>query len=477
LLFSEVPFYVFFVLYFAIHLATPPRARLALIVVGSTIFYGWWSVTKFDGWWKWASIFLPHALMLLAWAGALWMNRAATAEGRRARMIAVVAALLAPLAVVKYADFLFRELVTPVFGLSGTIVGLSLPLGISFVTFTLIAYVVDVWRGLYKVEPRLGLLAGLVTYFPHLIAGPILRPHELMPQLERPHRFTRALKARVVFGLAIFSVGLVKKVVFADQVSEVVDKVYAVGATPTLVEYWLALYGFALQIYCDFSGYTDMAIGAALIIGVRLPTNFRSPYAAASIVDFWRRWHITLSNWLRDYLYIPLGGNRFGRGRQLLNLVITMALGGLWHGANWTFVVWGLLHGGAIALTHALRWSGGAGALARIPTWVKVLVTFHFVALVWIPFRAPDMATVGRVLRGLFEAPAGEVAAQLALYGFPVALLVAFFLTHRFDSHRNVRRAVVRLPRTVLWPLLGLMWLLAITISQGSSAKFIYFDF
>src|SRR6185437_9531767 len=205
-----------------------------------------------------------------------------------------------------------------------------LPLGISFVTFTLTAYVVDVYRGRFRVERNLVKMRGYVLFFPHLIAGPILRPHELLPQLGH---LRRALGARFTLGVALFAIGLVKKVIFADTISVLVDHVYHESGVVSGWEYLLAVHGFSMQIYCDFSGYTDMAIGLAYILRIRLPTNFRRPYISSSIVEFWRRWHITLSFWLRDYLYIPLGGNRQGRSRQMLNLLITMVLGGLWHGA------------------------------------------------------------------------------------------------------------------------------------------------
>jgi alginate O-acetyltransferase complex protein AlgI len=217
-----------------------------------------------------------------------------------------------------------------------------LPLGVSLVTFTLTAYIVDIYRGIFPPGAKLSHVLAYVLFFPHLIAGPILRPAELLPQLARPGPLRRTW---LLPGIAIFTLGLVKKLVFADPVSEVVDAIYHSDAVPSAPEALMALYGFSLQIYCDFSGYTDMAIGIALLLGVKLPENFGQPYCAVSLVDFWRRWHITLSYWLRDYLFIPLGGSHHGLTRQIVNVMITMALGGLWHGANWTFVFWGVLHG------------------------------------------------------------------------------------------------------------------------------------
>jgi alginate O-acetyltransferase complex protein AlgI len=269
-----------------------------------------------------------------------------------------------------------------------------------------------------------------------------------------------------------------KKLVFADPMSEAVDRVFDISAVNISAgDYLLAIYGFALQIYCDFSGYTDMAVGAAILLGVKLPTNFQRPYIAASLVEFWTRWHITLSKWLRDYLYIPLGGNKSGYGQQAINLFITMALGGLWHGASWTFVLWGISHGAGISFTHAIRRFRGLQWLGRLPHFIKVLITFHFVAASWILFRSPDLQTAWRVAKGPFLAPWTDFMPFLTQNIFPLVLLTIFFITHRWDDHRTIRTAIKKLPKSLFWPALALIWMLAITVSQGSSAKFIYFDF
>jgi alginate O-acetyltransferase complex protein AlgI len=468
MLFSSPPFFLFFAVYLLFHVLLPTRHRLALVIVGSTLFYGFWNPYY---------IWIPHALMLIAYLGAIWMEAARGTDGYRRRAAGVIVILLLPLAAVKYANFIYSDVLGPLFGFHGRVSDLSLPLGISFITFTMIAYVVDVFRGHYPVERNIARLAGLILFFPHLIAGPILRPRDLLPQLAHPRPARRQLGLRLVYGIAIFSLGLLKKLVFADPVSESVDAVFNAASGHTAPQYLLAIYGFALQIYCDFSGYTDMAIGTAIIIGVKLPQNFRNPYMSASIVEFWRRWHISLSNWLRDYLYIPLGGSRAGRGRQAANVFITMTLGGLWHGANWTFVIWGMFHGLGIGFTHLIRRVGLSSLVVAIPRWVKVLSTFHFVLVGWILFRAPDMATVWRVMTGPFVAPTGDLSAFVATHIFPLLLLTIFLLTHRWDHHRAVRRLVGRIPGAIFWPAVALVWILAITVSAGSSAKFIYFDF
>jgi len=264
---------------------------------------------------------------------------------------------------------------------------------------------------------------------------------------------------------------------FADQIADAVDTVYS-GRLTGAIDYLVAIYGFAWQIYGDFSGYTDMAIALALMLGIRLPNNFRQPYCAASIVEFWRRWHITLSRWLRDYIYIPLGGNRHGRTKQSRNILITMAIGGLWHGANWTFLAWGLLHGAFIALSHRMnRVASWRRAVRAVPRWIAVLVTFHIVAAFWILFRAPDMGTAWRVASGPFVAPVGDIAAALSVHGFAIALMVLMAVTHRYDSHGALRLIQRRLRPAVVWPAVACLWAVAIAVNTGSSAKFIYFDF
>lgn len=465
MLFSDKTFFAFFAVYLILHFIVPPRARIYLIIAGSTVFYGWWRVEY---------IWLPYALTLIAWAGTLWIENVKGPVWRKRRLIVTIVVLFTPLVVVKYAYFLVNDALKPILGEPHALSDVSflkfaLPLGISFVTFTLTAYVVDVYRRIFPVEHNLVRMLGYVLFFPHLIAGPILRPNELLPQLGQ---LRRAIDARFTLGVALFAIGLVKKVVFADTIAVVVDQVYRQKTGVSGWEYLLAIHGFSMQIYCDFSGYTDMAIGLAYILRIRLPTNFRRPYAASSIIEFWRRWHITLSFWLRDYLYIPLGGNRQGRAYQMLNILVTMVLGGLWHGAAWTFVIWGALHGVALAGVHLFR-----GLRIKVPQFLGVLLTFYFVTFAWVYFRAPNLATANRVLAGPFNAPWPNPMDFVEAHLFELMLLVIFFSTHVLDRHALVRIAVSRLNRAVIWPVIILLFVIAITVSQGSSAKFIYFDF
>jgi len=464
MLFSSPAFCVFFFAYLCLHLLVPARHRIYLIIAGSTVFYAWWRVE-----YTW----LPYLLMAIAYGGVRWMEGAPTPAARKERAAIAIVVLFVPLLVFKYTDFVYRDVLGPLFGWRGTLLNLPLPLGVSFVTFTLTAYIVDIYRKRYRFDEPATTVLGYVLFFPHLIAGPILRPRELMPQLDRPRSTPLS---RFAVPLALFTIGLVKKLVFADQIADAVDTIYRQGGATSGPAALLAIYGFSVQIYCDFSGYTDMAIGLALMLGVRLPNNFLRPYVADSIVDFWRRWHNTLSYWFRDYVYIPLGGSRHGRGREARNIVVTMALAGLWHGANWTFVVWGLFHGIGVATVHTIR--RAAGSARAMPRWLAVAITFHFVTLGWVFFRAPTIARAGEMLSA--AARGGEwpdAVPFLERNLFVVVLMVVFFAVHRFDDHRRIRIAARSLRPEILWPALALLWLIAITVSQGSSAKFIYFDF
>jgi alginate O-acetyltransferase complex protein AlgI len=464
MLFSSPVFFVFFVVYFIIHLVIPARWRLYLIIAGSTIFYAWWKLEY---------VWLPYLLMAIAYFGVIWMMDAKLEPSRKRRAGIVIALLFVPLVVFKYTNFIYNDVLGALTG-GGKVLNLTLPLGVSFVTFTLTAYIVDIYRSKFSAQTRPQTVLAYVLFFPHLIAGPILRPNELIPQLEHPKSRKSLLPVAAV---AVFTVGLVKKLVFADTIGELVDAVYAHAGTATAPEALLAMYGFSVQIYCDFSGYTDMAIGLAMLLGVRLPNNFAQPYCADSIVDFWRRWHKTLSFWLRDYLYVPLGGNREGKLHEIRNVMITMALGGLWHGASWNFVIWGVLHGAAVSSIHAARkllhWSW----FDQIPRWLGVLVTFHFVTLVWVLFRARGLGQATDVLRAAVVGGWSGTPQFFNAHLFEILLIALLFVFHHYDDHRRVRIAATRRRPEIVWPLLLALWALAITVSQGSSAKFIYYDF
>ena len=368
-------------LYYAV--ADRRRLRQGVMVAASLVFYGWWDVR-----------FVP---LLVGLTLANWLVVRAYGRWRRdAWLVAGVVLNLAVLGVCKYADFAADSLAW-LLATAHEPFGIVLPLGISFFTFQKISYLVDLRRGDRHVY---GLLefAAFVTFFPQLIAGPLVRHNEIIPQFTLSPRRPEVWE-NLSRGAALFLIGLAKKAAIADTVALVCDPVFArvaAGAYPSLAEAWAAAGAYTLQIYFDFSGYSDMAIGLGLMFGFRLPLNFAAPYRAASIREFWRRWHITLSRFLRDYLYIPLGGNRAGHGRQAVNVVATMLLGGLWHGAAWTFVVWGGLHGLALAANGA--WDRAGLRMPRLAGWA---LTMPFVMIGWVLFRSPDFATAARVLAGM----------------------------------------------------------------------------
>ncbi len=352
------------------------RLGLLWVLACSLFFYGWWN---------------PVFLLLLV--GSILVNYAVglRVAGSRGWLVAGLVFNLGLLGFFKYANFF-----AGVLGARPLWSGVFLPLGISFFTFQQIMFLVDAYRDESEPEPLLHY-ACFVAFFPHLIAGPIVRPRHIIPQFAAL-TLTGACE-NVAAGLEIFLLGLAKKVVLADGLARFADPGFAAAARGdaiTLVEAWVALLAYALQIYFDFSGYSDMAIGLARMFGIRFPLNFNSPYQARDISDFWRRWNITLSGFLRDYLYIPLGGNRRGEGRRIANLMITMLLGGLWHGAAWRFMLWGGLHG-AFLVVHG--WFGRAGL--RLPAAVSWALTLLCVVLAWVPFRAAGFAPAMDMYAGL----------------------------------------------------------------------------
>jgi len=346
--------------------------------------------------------------------------------GPRALVTFGIVVNLAVLGTYKYANLLIDaidKVIVPLGLQSIPAVNIYLPAGISFFTFTQIAYLVDCYR--HRVSERNAVdYALFVSFFPHLIAGPLLHHGNVIPQLKNIVAASRDTR-QISIGLAIFAIGLAKKILLADNLAYYVDAVYKsieMGLDPMLFVSWVAMLGYTFQIYFDFSGYSDMAIGLALFFGITIPINFNSPYQATGIIEFWRRWHISLSNFLRDYLYIPLGGNRNGEARKYINIFITMLIGGLWHGASWTFALWGAIHGLLLFLNHASRRLFSTLAVPKLITWT---FTFALVNLTWIVFRSPSWEIMEKVVRGVFglngiSIPEGAgKASQLLLSLFP----------------------------------------------------------
>ncbi len=367
----------------------------AWLAAASLVFYGWWNPIY---------VLLLVASIFFNFVVGLAIVREAGTPRARFRFAAGVAVDLLLLGYYKYADFFVSNL--NYLDAALPLPHIVLPLGISFFTFTQIAFLADAYQG-KATEYRFTHYCLFVTYFPHLIAGPILHHKEMMPQFGQAETY-RLHWENLAVGLTIFFIGLFKKTVLADGIAEYARPVFdapAQGVTLGAVDAWGGAFAYTFQLYFDFSGYSDMAIGLSLLFGVRLPLNFNSPYKAASIIDFWRRWHMTLSRFLRDYLYFSLGGNRRGTARRYLNLMAAMLLGGLWHGANWTFVVWGGLHGLYLLVNHAWRevrarlgWTRPAG---RAATAAAVLVTFLVTVVAWVIFRADTIGHAWAILQAM----------------------------------------------------------------------------
>ncbi|MCW1915813.1 MBOAT family protein [Luteolibacter sp. GHJ8] len=386
------------------HLLRNSKLRLALgwLVVTSLVFYGVWNPDPTQPWSP------KYVLMILAsctFNYFLGKRLSALKHSRPGKLLLGfgVGANLLALGYFKYAGFL-AGISQDLMGWPAVVPQIVLPLAISFFTFLQIAYLVDAWRGETEEYHFTDYLL-FVTFFPHLIAGPLIHHREMMPQFARNKN--RGLRSNdMSVGITLLALGLFKKVVVADYLARTASPIFDLaageGRDPTMAEAWAGALSYSLQLYFDFSGYSDMALGSARIFGIRFPLNFHSPYKATSIVDFWRRWHITLSRFLRDYLYIPLGGNRKGPSRRYVNLFVTMLLGGLWHGAGWTFIVWGALHGALLCLNHA--WFGLRKKLSigAIPKPLAIGMTFFAIMIGWVFFRAHDFHSAKTMLAAMF---------------------------------------------------------------------------
>jgi alginate O-acetyltransferase complex protein AlgI len=387
----------------------------AWLTAASLFFYGWWNPAYV--WLLLGSILFNYGVGLLL----ARTERPAWLPGTKALLTVGVTGDLALLGYYKYANF-FLDTINTVSGTSLSLGAIVLPLGISFFTFTQIAFLVDTYQGKVK-EQNFVHYALFVTYFPHLIAGPVLHHKEMMPQFASADIYRRNYD-HVAVGLTFFAIGLFKKAVLADGIAPYANAGFsaaAAGQTLSLLEAWGGALAYTFQLYFDFSGYSDMAVGLSRMFGVRLPLNFNSPYQAANIIDFWRRWHMTLSRFLRDYLYYALGGNRKGKTRRYVNLMITMLLGGLWHGAGWTFVVWGGLHGIYLVVNHAWqafreRTGFAVGSGTPVGTIAARGLTFVAVVAGWVFFRAANLPAALAMLSGMIGANGVALPAGFAGY-------------------------------------------------------------
>jgi alginate O-acetyltransferase complex protein AlgI len=468
MLFPTLAFLGFFTVVFPIYWAIRPhRWRMLWLLLASGAFYMSWNP------WLILLILFSASVDYLA---ALQMERLTSPALKRMLLAGSITINLSLLGFFKYANF-FLDSAGHVLGFfevsfSRPTLEIILPLGISFYTFETISYITDVYLGRTRAVRDPLDYAIFILFFPHLVAGPIVRPRDFLPQLRREKRFDWE---RAHLGARLFLLGFIKKSIIADHLGELVaDPVFASPGTFGSSAIWLGVFAYAIQIYGDFSGYSDMGIGLAHLFGFKLPANFHYPYLSANIAEFWRRWHISLSSWLRDYLFIPLGGSRNGTAKTYRNLIIVMLLGGLWHGASWTFVIWGFYHGMLLALHRAIPWPRFLGRAIVRP--LCVVGTFLLVCVGWVFFRAPTLSGAGTIIaRMAWPTEGTRLVPSLAAL---VLLSLAYTLAgHLLGTRVDVIRTERRLPAPVMGAALACILALAMVLLPEGSRAFIYFQF
>jgi D-alanyl-lipoteichoic acid acyltransferase DltB (MBOAT superfamily) len=443
-------------------------ARTAYVLAFSLFFY-----YKSSGAW----LLILLASIVLDYAVALAIHRSRDPKVRKVLLVASVTANVGLLCYFKYTNFFLQNLFW-VAGRPCDPLDIFLPIGISFYTFQTISYVVDVYKG--EIEPADSLLdyAFYMSFFPHLVAGPIVRARHFLPQIGRSIRLSTE---EASYGMFQVLRGLVKKAIVADYVSQYVDLVFGQPEAYAGFEHLVAIYAYTLQIYCDFSGYSDMAIGLARIMGFDLGENFRSPYVSGNLTEFWRRWHISLSSWLRDYVYIPLGGNRHGEWKQYLYLFLTMLIGGFWHGASWKFVFWGAMHGAGLVV-HKLfvKYTRGRGAENAVTGLLGWLVTFHFVALLWVFFRAESFGAAWQIIgKAVLETEWRYLRPFLETRGLLCLVMALGFAVHFVPEavKQNLAWAYYTFSATTKAVILILIIQLILQVQTEDVQPFIYFQF
>lgn len=457
---SNIFLFAYLPLFLASYYLTPWRAKSALILLFSYAFYGWWR-PDFLG--------LLFGVTGVSYLFALAIDMSTDNKKRYQLLTVAVSANLIALGYFKYANFGVDSLNVALVALGFEPLAFAhvlLPIGLSFYIFHAISYLVDIYRR--EAPPARNFIdfAAFIALFPHLVAGPVLRYHLLAAQFKnRVHSLNN-----FSHGCVIFMVGFCKKVLVADSVAPLANAAFGAG-TPTLADAWLGATAYTIQLFFDFSGYTDMAIGLALMIGFVFPENFNDPYVSRSITEFWKRWHMSLSNWLREYLYIALGGNRKGAARTYINLFLTMLLGGLWHGANWTFVVWGAWHGGILVLER--YWEQRFGK-PFFPRWLQVIKTMLLVMLGWVVFRATDVAGAFAMYRGMLGLNGLDFSPSVAWQVTPDRLgllLASIGLVYAMPWLKRHSGSALRF---LVIPLF--LWAVA-TLSSQSFTPFLYFQF
>ena len=461
MLFNSTEFLIFLLLVVFLHYAIPIAWRRYFLLLVSYMFYWFWDVEL--------SLLLVASTAVDYFASKFISQAPLGSPKRKLALLASMVFNLGMLGTFKYADF-FSGSIADLTGVAPwPMLDLVLPLGISFYTFQTMSYTIDVYRGKIKAFHDPIDVALYVAFFPQLVAGPIIRADMVVPQIHRAHRLGPILLRA---GIALVIWGLSKKVFFADTMAPIVNEAYGSAEVMSGLALLTATYAFAAQIYFDFSGYTDIAIGSALMLGVKLPKNFDAPYLSCSMGEFWRRWHISLSSWLRDYLYIPLGGNRRGVARTYCNLLITMVLGGLWHGAGMNWVLWGAFHGIVMSIERALGLSEEAPRPlpARLFRW---FVTFHLVCFSWILFRSATLEDAVLVMRRIAMMEPGLAFSLTA----PVVVLLLLFVAEVTHLRAIFVDWVTSSPRRAMFLTIAAWLLFVLVFRDTSRVEFIYFQF
>ncbi|MFQ5554415.1 MAG: MBOAT family O-acyltransferase [Acidimicrobiia bacterium] len=470
MVFNSYEFAVFFAAVLALYWSLPKRYQNPVLLVASYVFYGAWD---------WRFLGLIWLSTITDFLVARRIETTAAPPLRRRLLLLSVMVNLGILGAFKYAGFFVESFAGLLDGLglaaNRPVLDVVLPVGISFYTFQTLGYTIDVFKGRLPAERRLGVFALYVAFFPQLVAGPIERARRLLPQLGAPR--TAPSTERITEGAGLIVIGLFKKVVIADGLAPIVNDVFADAGSASGLALLFGVYAFALQIYGDFSGYSSIARGTAKLLNIELMVNFRQPYLSKNITEFWRTWHISLSTWLRDYLYIPLGGNRTGVSRTYRNLMATMLLGGLWHGASWTFVVWGGLHGLYLAV-HRSRGRRDRPVEPRpfgVGDVLPALATFHLVGLAWIFFRAETFSQAFEVLRGI----AGWREGSVGFEAFWLVLVLGAASLFLDLAQRNGRSATILPPLApaTRGAFVGLVLVAVLVFSGETPVPFIYFQF
>jgi alginate O-acetyltransferase complex protein AlgI len=440
--------------------------RKVVLLLASCFFYAYWD-------WR----FLGLLILITVVDFYISINISATLDPGRKRsfLIASLVLNLLVLGIFKYSNFFIDslDLILQPLGVQLPELKVILPIGISFYVFETLSYVIDVYRGNAKPANSLLDYAVFITFFPRLVAGPIMRASQFLPQLENGITLSRE---NFLTGGHLFGQGLIKKVVVANSMAVIVDKIYAGPLLYSSATIWLAVLSYSIQIYFDFSGYSDMAMGVARLFGIQLPVNFNLPYTSASLSEFWQRWHISLSTWLRDYLYIPLGGSRKGDIRTYVNLMITMVLGGLWHGASWNFVFWGGLHGAGLTLERAIAKNDrGAGAnFGQVKTWFRVVAVFLLVTLAWVFFRSPSV----EITRQMFSKLLFLNSSGVSWMFLPALVYLVIVLVAGIAARVNLLgQAPLDWGKPYVLPLICAQFLLAFVFAANHASPFIYFQF